>query len=102
MSESKSICCPSCGEWKGLHHSDIEIFPRPAEDGKYGSVVVHSDGSVTEGNGSNPSGRRQGLRISLWCEHCGEQTALCLAQHKGTELLWGEKYTAAEVSVVFA
>lgn len=92
MTDTQTLKCPSCGESTGLHHTDVEVFPRPDEYGFYPSVKVRSDGSVVEGSGTNPSARRDGIRISLWCEHCHEEAAICIAQYKGEELMWGEKY----------
>ncbi|HXU03825.1 MAG TPA: hypothetical protein VN903_22825, partial [Polyangia bacterium] len=37
----------------------------------------------------NPSGRRDGIAIDLWCESCKEGSTLTIAQHKGmTAIGW--------------
>ena len=85
------IKCPSCHEGNGLHHSAVEVFQRP-EDADEPSVIVHGDGSTSEGDGHrNPSGRRNGIRITLICEHCGPCGFLCIAQDKGEEHIWVER-----------
>jgi hypothetical protein len=84
--------CPSCGG-EYLHHTEVDVFQRTEDalrgqhthvpDGVDGVVIVRQD---LDGN---PSPRRHGLRVELWCELCHGRSSLCLVQHKGgTYLHW--------------
>ena len=92
-----SLQCPLC-EGGNLHHTKVTVFNRVPDDGRVrvsvvGDLVVVKE---TDSLGSgNPSGRRDGLRISFWCETCDEGTKipdLCIVQHKGTTYIyWDEE-----------
>jgi hypothetical protein len=87
---SDVLLCPQCGGLC-LHHGRVEVFERPREDAPEGlHVTVHGmQLAVTTDLTGNPSARRNGLRIVLWCEWCQAHPALTLAQHKGsTYLQW--------------
>jgi len=103
-SETASIlACPVCGEGY-LHHLDTIVYSRDGEDQDGKVTVVYGSGAT--GNGpfcmeSNPSRRRDGLRITFYCECCGSgsanlQTAmptgmhLCILQHKGSTYMYWE------------
>lgn len=80
-----AILCPNCGsEW--MHHGNVEVFERNRDDDVNGihvyvdgeKVLVDSDASTR-----NPSRRRDGIRISFWCERCPFPSSLLIYQHKG-------------------
>jgi hypothetical protein len=75
--------CPNCDGYY-THQGKVEIFNR-GEDAKEGTHAtiqgddVHIDRNLT----GNPSGRRQGLKISFDCEMCQTSFDLEIYQHKG-------------------
>jgi transcription elongation factor Elf1 len=88
-----AINCPHCGEMN-LHQIKTEVFDRDTEDAPIGRHVfldkrIHIDQNMA----NNPSGRRDGLRIYFFCEHCSEgdfeQVAcvLNIYQHKGSTFM---------------
>ena len=103
-----ALCCPSCGDFFGLHHEVVEVWDR-GEDQRKGtylrsssplivnaaSDVDHVSGSdearvilQEDGGGRNPSSRRNGMIIHFWCEMCSDKSfELHISQHKGTTLL---------------
>lgn len=89
--QETTILCPNCGN-QNLHHENVEVLERNREDDRYGihvfvdgeKVLVDSDASTR-----NPSRRRDGIRISFWCEHCPFPSSLLIYQHKGeTFIRW--------------
>ncbi len=90
------LLCPSCGG-NYLHHDRVDIYER-GEDGSYGVHVAVEDGKATMDTKlqGNPSGRRHGLVIHLWCEACHARSTLNVAQHKGNTLI-ESKVKPAEV-----
>lgn len=79
--------CPVCGE-SFLHHDIVEVFDREpdAKEGLHvtvAAVEVKVDGNMRH----NPSRRRNGLRISFWCETCNARPRLDIVQHKGSTLV---------------
>lgn len=88
------LLCPGCGG-EYLHHEEVDVFNR-AEDsltGQHTHIPSTSTGSVTVRSNldGNPSVRRHGLRIEVWCELCHGRFSLCLAQHKGITYLHWER-----------
>lgn len=86
IGEMDELKCPGCGA-TFLHHSTIDVYDRSVEDGD-DSQTMHvrvADGRVEidHSNHGNPSDRRDGLRIELWCELCPTRSVLTIAQHKG-------------------
>ena len=90
--------CPHCGG-TNLHHDEVIVFER-REDADAGIRVLVSGVdrqddtdavrpcvSVDTSMFGNPSARRQGVHVGLWCEQCGERSALMIAQHKGETYL---------------
>ena len=75
--------CAHCGG-DYLHHYEVTVFERD-EDAEEGLQVAILDGQVTISKDmtGNPSLRRHGISILLWCEDCGKNTGLEIAQHKG-------------------
>ena len=100
-----AICCPACG-FDYLHHYKVETYFRDTEDSNNGLMVTAKSASKryeevskpAEGSVNarapminNPSDRRDGIRIWLWCEGCEVRSALILIQHKGqTFMLWDD------------
>ena len=84
--------CPRCGnQW--LHHGEVRVYSRPVEDGPVQETIIGHHGNVMVAphyaGYKNPSGRRDGIAIDLWCEHCCEGSTLTIAQHKGmTAIGW--------------
>ncbi len=76
--------CPQC-DFEYLHHTTVTVFDRE-EDQEAGLRVVVGRGGRVKVDGDlkgNPSSRRHGIAIEMWCEGCGSQSVLHIAQHKG-------------------
>ena len=83
------IICPKC-KHELTHQIATEIFSRK-EDGEEISTSIDAyDGNQSKVIYSNPSNRRQGLRIIFRCED-GCKFALVIYQHKGFTTLDYEK-----------
>lgn len=99
--ECSAVMCPDCG-MKSTHHDCVSIYERKAEDSHRGlrvkvsgldiphrskltswAVEVDEDSEMS----GNPSRRRQGLVIRMWCEDCGAIWNVLIAQHKGQTLI---------------
>jgi hypothetical protein len=98
ITEDGALCCPWCGEeeWPCLHHGEVTVYER-GEDAKHVMVTRVSrdkppavETVPTAGSG-NPSARRNGLKISFWCEFCDSVSELTISQHKGQTLLDWQK-----------
>ncbi|MBN6112443.1 hypothetical protein HEP73_04364 [Xanthomonas sp. GW] len=85
--EGAELLCPRC-MFNYLHHYQIDIFER-GEDAATGLHVQVVDGSCTTDTllRDNPSSRRHGLTVGLWCEGCRARLLLTIAQHKGVTLV---------------
>ena len=83
-----ALRCYHCGG-ENLHHERVEVFFRE-EDADVGLVVqVSPDGVVVLPKGNqegNPSIRRDGIAICMWCEFCRERSIYNVVQHKGYTL----------------
>jgi hypothetical protein len=95
-----SLKCPHCGG-TNLHHDEVVVFERldcmrqgtrvmvagvdrQAQDGVAGLFpCVTIDAAMVD----NPSPRRQGVHVGLWCEQCGQRSSLSIVQHKGETYL---------------
>jgi hypothetical protein len=80
-----TLVCPNCG-FDYLHHEQVQIFNRQKEDsvtGIYLGIMGTNVAIDTTAERENPSLRRNGLRITFWCEGCDKKPVLVLAQHKG-------------------
>ena len=90
MANAALLRCPCCGDSYGLHHTKVEVFMREAEDSETGiHTTATSNNTFTDDfMGCNPSKRRDGIIIHLYCEHCEDYNiSLEIAQHKGVTLL---------------
>ncbi len=82
----QALNCPTC-RCNNTHITNVEVFSRgeDAEDHVHTTVDMREMSTKTEnvrGHGRNPSGRRDGLIISGYCESgCGFEIEI--AQHKG-------------------
>ena len=84
--ENGKLYCPRCGgDW--LHHDKVEVFERE-EDAETGlHVVVDGAVSLDTDLEGNPSSRRHGLKVHVWCETCPANSVLTISQHKGSTLI---------------
>lgn len=95
LDDDRIVLCPCCGGTY-LHHDKVEVYQRATEDASEG-LAVHLDGDILVRTSmeTNPSRRRDGMRVRFWCEGCDETPSLILVQHKG-QTFWGwEKGGAA-------
>jgi hypothetical protein len=86
--------CANCGDVY-THHETVEVFVRTGEDKGGSHITVREHGNEAkdsvggptlvcdEDMSRNPSDRRGGIKIVLWCEMCAERTAVVFSQHKG-------------------
>ena len=94
LGTSGALRCPQCGE-QNLHHGNVEVFNRDREDGPGNCTIVGPRlASVSRDQEGNPSPRRDGMLVHMWCEHCPAKPTLGILQHKGTTFVtWiGEMY----------
>lgn len=86
-----TLSCPVCNE-NYLHQGAVTVYSR-GQDSE--TVVatriaefrgIHSS-TVLDVKSRNPSLRRDGLRIEMECEHCGEIGDMLVYQHKGCTFL---------------
>lgn len=86
LSEDATLLCSHCGD-PYTHFKDVRIYRRSEDkdeglrlnvDMEGGPVVI----STAMGSG-NPSSRRSGVVLTVWCENCDAVTAVSFAQHKG-------------------
>lgn len=88
--DEQALLCPICG-CTYLHHGDVTVYDRD-EDNPYTFVTLATDEkTITQRAESktacNPSARRHGLTIRLYCEQCDFMGELTIAQHKGETLI---------------
>ena len=79
------LMCPACGGGN-LHHYQTDIYNRSQEDSDTGLFVSVRDQEIIQSDfidKSNPSLRRDGIRLWLTCEGCNRLTTFEIAQHKG-------------------
>jgi hypothetical protein len=90
--ETSIVLCPNCGS-DNLHHTKIEVFNRVTEDSPIG-IHAKIEGPAFKIDGDmvgNPSWRRDGLRITLWCEICDKNSTITIFQHKGSTFVEQKK-----------
>lgn len=75
------VVCPIC-KHEQTHQIAVEIFSRNEDEEGVSTLIDFYDGTQSEVIFSNPSDRRQGLRIIFRCED-GCKFALVIYQHKG-------------------
>jgi hypothetical protein len=82
------LACPMCGGLN-LHQGAVKHYCRTHEDDELGMLTVVTGNTVAVSSDlpmkESPSTRRNGLRIEMSCEGCGDLiTDLAIYQHKGT------------------
>jgi len=77
------LLCAHCGG-DYTHHTRIDVYER-IEDAEEGIHVCVDRGKVwgDDDMHGNPSGRRTGVTVTYYCEHCDHESVLKIAQHKG-------------------
>ncbi len=101
--EGEAMECPHC-ESNNLHQSQVQLYCRTegvsARTKRESNVLIVTsmyDGMVSqcsdseENDESNPSPRRQGMRVIFSCENCDNYPQWVMFQHKG------QTYTGWEV-----
>ena len=93
LDDNFEFCCsnPDCKS-PMMHHDQVNVYCRDDEDLETGIMYqVEVDDQKVKGfnddMAGNPSSRRDGIVIWLWCERCDVITALCISQHKGNTLI---------------
>ena len=84
--DDRAIRCAGCGFEYGTHHYRTEIFNRAQEDHETGTHITVQNHTVEQDDDvetNNPSSRRDGIRILMWCECCPAVTVIEISQHKG-------------------
>lgn len=84
MIKNGKLQCPRCQDtW--MHQGQVEVFHNHTREHKgEGRRVIVSDAVQVDNDiSTNPSYRRQGLRIHFDCERCGPVQGLVVYQHKG-------------------
>jgi hypothetical protein len=91
---NNELICPHCGaEHSYLHHDQVTVCSRNEDQPRVTKIVVREHlaeiSTVDNGTSGNPSWRRDGVAIRMWCELCHTISELTLAQHKGmTQIEW--------------
>ena len=92
LADELYLACPNCNSPHGMHHDAVTVYSRPKEDAKE-TFVTKVDGivstvTIAPSDGKNPSDRRDGIAIDLWCEACGTTgMQLTIEQHKGVTII---------------
>ena len=84
------LACPQCG-FEYVHITKAEVFIRAEDEDIHTYVTADIGDHKTEikrvkGMGRNPSGRRDGLILTGYCEE-GCEFEIKMAQHKGNTLV---------------
>ena len=90
----QSMNCPSCG-FECTHITGVEVFSRGEDKEDHTHTAVDMKGNKTtveiiKGHGRNPSGRRDGLILSGYCENSCK-FEIEIAQHKGNTFFKSNK-----------
>jgi hypothetical protein len=92
--EMDALKCPSCGG-EYLHHQKVTTYARHEDAEHVLMTTAHKYTATTEhvenDTSGNPSSRRDGIVVTFECEHCGVPSALAIAQHKGSTLVYWVK-----------
>jgi ribosomal protein S27AE len=99
QTHERDLQCPRCGSLY-LHHRKVVVYCRRREDSDAGITVAIDTGCeyvdeaetgkvniLPNAERGNPSNRRDGVRIALQCEECGDEHWMTVAQHKGNTIL---------------
>jgi hypothetical protein len=85
IGENDELQCPCCAGSLNMHHTQVDVWEREEDEAECLHTRVMRSGTVmhvSDGRG-NPSRRRHGLAITLYCELCPSISVLEIAQHKG-------------------
>ena len=107
---ASSLHCPICGGYN-LHQHNVVVYTGLCPDYSQKleqEITVFENGMVSaefvnRDSLRNPSSRRDGIRISMTCEHCSDDPAnpedavpdLLIYQHKGTTYIEWDSYRLA-------
>jgi len=95
-----SLICPIC-EGDNLHQQAVAFYDHTPTGNRGFFITPDIEGvehNSLHADLFNPSSRRQGMRVSFWCEHCRETPDLLVVQHKGTTYLgWEEEPSGSRV-----
>ena len=88
MNLGNDLVCPMCGG-SNLHQGAVKHYHRRYEDDEVGMLTVVTGNTVVASSDlpmrESPSIRRDGIRVEMACEGCGDLiTDLAIYQHKGT------------------
>ncbi|PHS25517.1 MAG: hypothetical protein COA85_06910 [Robiginitomaculum sp.] len=77
------LLCPICAN-EYMAHETIEVFDHH-EGNKQETHITISEGKMSSDHdlSGNPSGKRNGLKISFKCENCKRSSVLKIAQQEG-------------------
>ncbi len=92
---------PNCGG-DCVHHKHVEVYNRSSEDSETGlSVFVEGETLVADKRmHTNPSDRRDGVRIGFYCETCPAELSLKIVQDRGTTFMsWDVSIPETEQSL---
>jgi hypothetical protein len=85
------LLCPACNESSYVTVTHVTVYNRKedAQTGLVASIDCLEQTMVTSTDGflGNPSARRHGLTMTVFCENCHTKSSLRVAQHKGQTLL---------------
>ena len=86
----QGLRCPQCG-YEYVHITKAEVFMRGEDKDSHTHVTADMEDHKTEikkveGIGRNPSGRRDGLILTGYCEE-GCKFEIEMAQHKGNTIV---------------
>jgi hypothetical protein len=90
----QSMNCPTCG-CECTHITGVEVFTRGEDREEHTHTTVDMETNKTtveriKGHGRNPSGRRDGVILSGYCES-GCKFEIEIAQHKGNTFFRSNK-----------
>lgn len=104
-----ALVCPLCSDSGGMHHVTVTTYSREEDAAQVLTTIVVpgvvSSYLASSKESTNPSARRDGVRIGFRCEHCtgmgGEPFHLEIAQHKGlTYMVWEKAITTRRLEPV--
>lgn len=86
INDQNQLLCAGCG-FEYTHCESVESFEQSDEDfnknGVHVTVKGYANISVDCDMSGNPSYRRDGVKLTFWCEGCNKKSILTVAQHKG-------------------
>jgi hypothetical protein len=88
------LICPAC-RGMSLRPGRVDAYTRTGERGSH--ATFDGEGcSVDDEMAGNPSREGRGLTVVVKCAHCDAGLVLCLAEYKGSTLVywevWGDRH----------